>query len=79
MASLCADPQVVARGSVVRVEDPAMGAVLMPAPTPHLSRTPGRIGWSGRDEGADTDAVCRDWLGLPDASVAALRAAGALA
>jgi len=79
LASLCADPQVVARGSVVRVGDPAMGEVLMPAPTPHLSRTPGRIGWSGRDEGADTDEVCRDWLGLTDSSVAALRAAGAVA
>jgi len=79
LASLCADPQVRARGSVVTVEDEHMGPVLMPAPAPVLSRTPGRIGWSGRPEGADTDDVCRDWLGLSDAAIVALRAEGAIA
>ena len=78
LATLCGDPHVEARGSVVTVDDEHMGAVLMPAPAPRLSRTPGRIAWSGRAEGADSDGVCRDWLGLSDAAVAALRATGAL-
>ncbi len=79
LATLYADPHVQYRGSVVAVEDDAMGPVLMPAPTPQLSRTPGRIVWTGRAPGADTDAVCRDWLGLDEEAIAALRADGAVA
>jgi crotonobetainyl-CoA:carnitine CoA-transferase CaiB-like acyl-CoA transferase len=79
LATLCSDPHVRERGSVVTVDDGAMGEVLMPAPAPRLSRTPGRIAWTGHPIGADTDAVCRDWLGLDAAEIAALREAGSVA
>jgi crotonobetainyl-CoA:carnitine CoA-transferase CaiB-like acyl-CoA transferase len=78
LATLWADPHVQARGSVARVAHEAIGEVLMPAPFPHLSRTPGSIAWGGRDPGADTDAVCRDWLGMPQDAIDALRAEGAI-
>jgi crotonobetainyl-CoA:carnitine CoA-transferase CaiB-like acyl-CoA transferase len=79
LATLYADPHVGARGSVARVEDDVIGEVLMPAPFPHLSRTPGTIAWAGRAPDADTDDVCRDWLGLGEAEIDDLRASGAIA
>jgi crotonobetainyl-CoA:carnitine CoA-transferase CaiB-like acyl-CoA transferase len=78
LATLVADPHVKARGSVVSVPDPDIGDVLMPAPVPRLNRTPATINWTGRGLGADTDAVCHDWLGADEDDVAALRAIGAV-
>ena len=78
LATLVADPHVQARQSIVSVPDAEIGNVLMPAPVPRLSRTPATIEWTGRAPGADTDAVCRDWLGAAGDEVAALRLAGAV-
>jgi crotonobetainyl-CoA:carnitine CoA-transferase CaiB-like acyl-CoA transferase len=78
LATLVADPHVKARGSVVSIPDPDIGDVLMPAPVPRLNRTPATINWTGRGLGADTDAVCHDWLGADDDDVASLRAIGAI-
>jgi crotonobetainyl-CoA:carnitine CoA-transferase CaiB-like acyl-CoA transferase len=77
-ATLVADPHVQARASVATMRDDPVGEVLMPAPFPHLSRTPASIAWAGRAPGADTDDVCRDWLGLTQEQVDALREAGAI-
>jgi formyl-CoA transferase len=61
--SLLADPHVQARGSIALVDDPELGTLHMPAPAPHLSRTPPRIVTTGPALGADTEGVLRDWLG----------------
>jgi crotonobetainyl-CoA:carnitine CoA-transferase CaiB-like acyl-CoA transferase len=79
LATLCADPHVQARGSVVTVDEEAMGPVLMPAPAPRLTRTPAGIAWAGRPPGADTDEVCRQWLGIDAAEIGRLRSSGAIA
>jgi crotonobetainyl-CoA:carnitine CoA-transferase CaiB-like acyl-CoA transferase len=79
MATLWADAHVQSRASVAEVDDGRIGPVLMPAPFPHLSRTPGAIAWAGREPGADTDDVCRDWLGLEQDEIDALRERGAIA
>ena len=63
VASLLADPHVQARGSIALVDDDELGARYMPAPAPHLSRTPSRIATSGPAFGADTADVLREWLG----------------
>jgi len=63
VASLVADVHAQARGSIAAVVDPELGTVYMPAPAPHLSRTPPRIASTGPALGADTDDVLRDWLG----------------
>jgi formyl-CoA transferase len=60
--SLLDDPHVQARGSISVVDDPELGTLRMPAPAPHLSRTPPRIATTGPALGADTDDVLRDWL-----------------
>jgi len=48
MAGVFADPQVVARGSIVEAD-----GVPMPGVVARLSRTPGAVRWAGRAVGAD--------------------------
>ncbi|WP_432034001.1 CaiB/BaiF CoA transferase family protein [Streptomyces antibioticus] len=72
-----ADPQYQALGTIAAVDDPELGALRMQNVLFRLSATPGAIRWAGRPHGADTDAVLTE-LGLTDADLAALRAAGAL-
>jgi formyl-CoA transferase/succinyl-CoA--D-citramalate CoA-transferase len=58
------DPQFLARETIQRVHDPALGCdVAMPRVVPRLSRTPGRIRWAGADVGAHTDEVLAE-LGI---------------
>jgi crotonobetainyl-CoA:carnitine CoA-transferase CaiB-like acyl-CoA transferase len=65
VASLLADPHVRARGSVVELDDEELGTLRVPAPAPHLSRTPPRITSTGPALGAHTPSVLHDWLGEP--------------
>jgi crotonobetainyl-CoA:carnitine CoA-transferase CaiB-like acyl-CoA transferase len=59
------DPQYLERESVIRVRDQDLGEVLMQAPVPRLSRTPGRVRWPGAARiGADGDAVIGEVLGM---------------
>jgi formyl-CoA transferase len=62
LARLVADPHVVARGSVAHVEDPELGPLVMPAPQPRLSATPGRIARPAPALGEHTDAILAEWL-----------------
>jgi len=60
-----ADPHIVARGSLVRETDSELGDLVLAAPTPKLSATPGRIRSLGPELGIDTDAVLREWANIP--------------
>jgi crotonobetainyl-CoA:carnitine CoA-transferase CaiB-like acyl-CoA transferase len=62
-ASLLADPQVLHRQSVVRIDDQVHGPVGVPGPVPRLSRTAAAMGGSGRGLGVDTEDVLAEWLG----------------
>jgi formyl-CoA transferase len=62
VARLLADPHVQARGSIVEIDDAELGSLRMPAPAPHLSRTPMRIASTGPALGEHTASVVRDWL-----------------
>ncbi|WP_328477656.1 CoA transferase [Actinoplanes sp. NBC_00393] len=77
IADVFADPQFTARDSVTTAHDPTLGPVRMPGPLYRMSRTPGRIRWTGRPHGADTDDVLAD-LGYDADERAALRAEGAI-
>lgn len=57
MAGVFADPQVVARGSIVEAD-----GVPMPGVVARLSRTPGEVRWAGRAMGADDPPR---WTGRP--------------
>jgi len=63
LAALLDDPHVRARASVSTLDDPAMGAIQLVAPTPALSETPGLLRHTGPALGADNASVLADWLG----------------
>jgi crotonobetainyl-CoA:carnitine CoA-transferase CaiB-like acyl-CoA transferase len=63
LASILADPHVLARASVVSVDAGELGAVRMPAPFPRLSATPGSIRTAGPALGEHSDEVLREWDG----------------
>jgi len=73
------DPQVRARGAVAMVEDKTLGPVAMQNVLFKLSETPGAIRHTGRELGADTDAILHDELGYADDELATLRANGVIA
>jgi alpha-methylacyl-CoA racemase len=66
-------PHNVARGTFVEV-----AGIVQPAPSPRFSRTPGEISRPPSAPAADTDEALADW-GVPEADVAKLRSAGAVA
>jgi len=71
-----ADEHITARGSLVELEDPNVGVVTMVAPAPRLGRTPGRIRTTGPALGEHNREVYREWIGMPEEELAALRDAG---
>ncbi|MEU8243873.1 CoA transferase [Actinoplanes missouriensis] len=77
IADVFADPQFQARDAVTTAHDPTLGPVRMPGPLYRLSRTPGRIRWTGRPRGADTDDVLAG-LGYDEEQRAELRAEGVI-
>lgn len=75
VAEALADPQVLARETFLRVPDPDLDEVTLPAPQPRLSGTPGRIRHPGLPLGAATDQVLAE-LGFPEEDLTRLRGDG---
>jgi crotonobetainyl-CoA:carnitine CoA-transferase CaiB-like acyl-CoA transferase len=75
---LLADPQLAARDVYPLFPDPQLGAMRVQAPVPRLSATPGRVDHLGPALGEHTDEIYREVLGLDDARLAELRAAGVI-
>jgi crotonobetainyl-CoA:carnitine CoA-transferase CaiB-like acyl-CoA transferase len=72
MADIFADPHYAARGMLARVPDEEIGDVVVPAPVPRLSGTPGVIRQSGGRVGADTARVLTEMCGLSEDDIARL-------
>lgn len=72
------DPHVRARDMLVEVPDAEIGSVTLTGIVPKLSATPGALQWSGRARGADTRAVLAAELGMADAELDRLEAAGVI-
>ncbi len=72
-ADLVADPQVIAREMLTRVEDEDLGGLLQHNVLYRMSETPGSIRSTGRGHGEDTDAVLTERLGLTAERLADLR------
>lgn len=69
VADLMADPHLWERGSFVEVQDDDFGPMVMQAPVPRLTRSPGRIRHTGRwAMGHDNDEVLGQHNGLPAAA-----------
>ena len=63
------DPQIQARETLTRVEDPNLGNVLMQNVIYKLSGTPGEIRFTGRPKGEDTREILTDLLQLSSAEI----------
>lgn len=77
VSGLMQDPQYVARGTILTVEDPDLGPLKMQNVLFSTSRTPGSVRWAGRQVGADTAAVLAE-AGLTDEQVTLLRDRGVI-
>lgn len=78
IADIFEDQHYRARDMLMRIPHPKLGEVTMPGVVPKLSRTPGRVVKAGSGIGEDTRAVLTQDLGLSDAEVDRLQAAGAV-
>ncbi|RKT07843.1 formyl-CoA transferase [Streptomyces sp. 3211.6] len=76
-ADIVADPQFAALGTVVHVDDAALGPLAMQGVPARLSDTPGRVRWAGRPLGADNDEVFAG-LGIDARRRAQLRREGVI-
>jgi crotonobetainyl-CoA:carnitine CoA-transferase CaiB-like acyl-CoA transferase len=72
------DPHYAAREMIVEVDDPAAGRIKQQAPTPKLSRTPGRVYATAPGMGEHNSEIYGEWLGLGDAELAELKAEGVI-
>ncbi|WP_152363707.1 CaiB/BaiF CoA transferase family protein [Microlunatus speluncae] len=72
---IMADPQIAARGTVHQINDADLGPIKLQNVLFGLSDTPGRIRWTARHHGADTDTVLAS-LGYTPADLAGLRDRG---
>lgn len=70
------DPHIRETGMITEVDDPDLGPMLMHNVMWRMSGTPGRIRFTGRPPGADTDAVLIGELGYDAGQVAQLRERG---
>jgi crotonobetainyl-CoA:carnitine CoA-transferase CaiB-like acyl-CoA transferase len=70
------DPQYIARGNLVRVDDQRVGEVVVPAALPLLSQTPAVLNHLGGALGADNEAVFQDLLGLANETIEKLKKLG---
>lgn len=73
IADIFEDEHFHARDMLVPVDVPGVGEVVVPGVVPRLSATPGRIEHLGPEFGDATEAVLREYLGLDDEELAALR------
>lgn len=78
MADIFEDPHFQARGMLVQAPDDDLGEVTLAGIVPKLSRTPGRIRWSGHRLGQDTRSVLRSLTKLADSDIDALEAEGVI-
>ena len=75
IADITKDPHVVARGILMDVPDPDLGAVRMTAPTPRLAATPAEVRWAGPPLGAH-NAEVYSALGIPPGELEHLKRDG---
>jgi crotonobetainyl-CoA:carnitine CoA-transferase CaiB-like acyl-CoA transferase len=73
---IVADPHVRARGSIIEVDDPALGPIKQQAPVPRLDRTPLRVQSGAPRLGEHTAEVLGALLGMTAEALDELRAEG---
>ena len=78
IADIAADPHFRGRGTIVSAQDDDYGEVMMAAPIPRLSETPGSIRSLGPALGSANEAIYRGLLGMSHDEIEQLRVAGVI-
>ena len=73
IADIFEDEHFRARHTLVEIEDPRIGKVVVPNVQPRLSKTPGAVHSLGPDLGQDNIGIYRDRLGISDAEIQQLK------
>ena len=73
------DPHFHARKAITHLTHPVLGSVAMTGLVAKLSRTPGGLGRTGPEVGADTRAVLQELVGLSPAAIRQLEEQGVAA
>jgi crotonobetainyl-CoA:carnitine CoA-transferase CaiB-like acyl-CoA transferase len=72
------DPQYEARGNILGLQDPRVGALRLPAPLPRMSVTPPQFLHAGPALGSANAEIFRNLLGLDEAAIAELESRGTI-
>ncbi len=75
---LAEDPHLIARKTLVAIDDPELGTLRMPDVLPKLSETPGKIRYAGLPMGVHNKEIYQERLGLTDAEMEKLKAEGVI-
>jgi len=75
---MLADPQFIARESIIEAEHPVLGPMKMQNVFPKLAETPGAVRWIGPTLGEHTEAVLGARAGLSAERIASLREKGVI-
>ena len=78
ISEICQSPHFLDRGSIIEVDDPLYGKVLIQGTRPSFSATPGRIKWVSRPMGWDNEAILRKYLGLSRSTLKQLELDGVI-
>jgi crotonobetainyl-CoA:carnitine CoA-transferase CaiB-like acyl-CoA transferase len=78
ISDIAEDPHFRGRGTIVPVQDEDYGEMLMAAPIPRLSETPGSIRSLGPRLGSGNQEIFGKLLGMSEQEIEALRAAGTI-
>jgi crotonobetainyl-CoA:carnitine CoA-transferase CaiB-like acyl-CoA transferase len=78
VADIFEDPHYAARGDLLATDDPVNGPLVVPAPFPKMSETPGRVDHLGLPMGACNHEIYGELLGMSEKEIAALSAAGVI-
>jgi crotonobetainyl-CoA:carnitine CoA-transferase CaiB-like acyl-CoA transferase len=78
VADILTDPQFKARNTIVEIEDQDIKTLKMQAPTPRLSRTPGKIEFTGPHLGQHNREIYVDTFGLSPEKFEALKSEGVI-
>jgi len=70
------DEQYRARGNMIRIDDPRVGELVLPAPVPRLSETPATFKHAGRSLGADNADIYGQLLGMTSEQLKSAQANG---
>jgi crotonobetainyl-CoA:carnitine CoA-transferase CaiB-like acyl-CoA transferase len=78
IADIFDDPQFAARGNLRGIEDPRLGALVLPGPLPRMSRTPPELKSAGPALGDSNERIFGGLLGMAAEQLAALKAGGVI-